>query len=559
MKKSHYIDLMEKALAAYSTEHIIRYFDEVKTDGLKEHGFPRLAANIGILMAHGRRRDLKELFIGMMSLCCQQIPKVKAANDFSVKEIIFCLQELDKSDVVDAEQLLEWKNLLSTIEPYSCYNKYADSPETIVYNWAAFTMLSEFMRRQYGLAGTNDDFIDLQAFSQLRHLDENGMYRDPNEPMVYDLVTRGLFALAIDHGYQGKYYTQWLDALDRSASFTLNMQSVTGEIPYGGRSNQFIHNEAHYALMMEYYAKRFFAAGDALTAGKCKAAVERALENVESWLNKKPVSHIKNRFPFESQYGCEKYAYFDKYMITAASFLYVAYRICDETIPAGELDDFSGMSCQTGDYFHKLFLKAGGYFAEYDYRADYHYDCSGLGRLHKKGAPSELCLSVPCPVEPNYKLDLPENSLLAIAPGIASGDRWIYATAPEVCHRITKHWANEQRAGAEIECVFPDGRVVRGDYLLDETGLQIRLLGTGKLRCLLPVFRFNGEEYTQLLRKDDQVEVQLHNWLCRFTVSQGEISDLKQVAANRNGYYDSFAAGGSDELMIHITMEEVNG
>ena len=111
MEKSRYIDLMEITLSAYSTEHIDRYINDVRRDGLTEHGFPRLTANIGILMAHGRRQDLKERFISMMDLCCQQFLKVKAANDFSVKEIIFCLQELDKTDVVRSGKLQEWKEL----------------------------------------------------------------------------------------------------------------------------------------------------------------------------------------------------------------------------------------------------------------------------------------------------------------------------------------------------------------------------------------------------------------------------------------------------------------
>ena len=44
--KEKYIDLMEKALSAYTDEHILRYFGDVKTNGLKEHGFPRLTANM---------------------------------------------------------------------------------------------------------------------------------------------------------------------------------------------------------------------------------------------------------------------------------------------------------------------------------------------------------------------------------------------------------------------------------------------------------------------------------------------------------------------------------
>ena len=56
--KKRYINLMEKALSAYSNEHILRYYDSVKRNGLTEHGFPRLVSNIGILIAKGRQKHL---------------------------------------------------------------------------------------------------------------------------------------------------------------------------------------------------------------------------------------------------------------------------------------------------------------------------------------------------------------------------------------------------------------------------------------------------------------------------------------------------------------------
>ena len=96
---------MEKALSAYSTERIVDYINEVKRDGLKEHGFPRLTANIGILISFGRRTELKELFCEMMDICCENMPRVKAANDFSIREICSLLQRLSKIDLIGEEKL----------------------------------------------------------------------------------------------------------------------------------------------------------------------------------------------------------------------------------------------------------------------------------------------------------------------------------------------------------------------------------------------------------------------------------------------------------------------
>lgn len=558
MKRSRYLDLMQMALAAYSQEHILRYFNDVKTNGLKEHGFPRLTANMGILLAHGRRNDLKELFTEMMDFCCSVIPKTrKAANDFSVKEIICALEEVEKSGLYPPEKLEQWKDDLRHIDPYTCYDVYAKSKEDTVYNWAAFTMLSEFMRQKAGLSGEYGEFIDLQAYSQLRHLDENKMYKDPGCPMVYDLVTRGLFAHLLFEGYEGKYKKDWEEALETSAKPTPYLQSVSGEIPYGGRSNQFLHNEAHYALMSEYYAGVFAKKGDMVTAGMYKARVCRALENIELYLSGTPVYHVKNRFPTATEYGCEDYAYFDKYMITVASFLYVAYRMCNESIEEGSLDDLAGMSYQTSSDFHKVFLRGGGYYAEYDWNADFLYDCSGLGRLHKKGIPSELCLSTPCPEKSHYKVDMEAPALLCIAPGICHDGEWIYAVNKEVEHIVLSHRAWEEKSFLAVKTLFPAGEEVETNFLLSEKGLEITLTGKGPLRCLLPAFHFNGEEYTQIRSSESKLSITYKGACCCYTVENGSIKDLQRPARNRNGHYESFAAEGKEKLIIRITLEKL--
>ena len=61
--REYYFRLMEKALQAYSDDYITGYFDRVKREGLTEHGFPRLTANIGVLIAHGVRTDLLPVFM----------------------------------------------------------------------------------------------------------------------------------------------------------------------------------------------------------------------------------------------------------------------------------------------------------------------------------------------------------------------------------------------------------------------------------------------------------------------------------------------------------------
>ena len=428
--KEKYISLMETTLEAYSYEHIERYFNDVKTNGLREHGFPRLTANIGILIAHGRKRELLPIFMEMMDFCCETIPKVKAANDFSVKEIIFCIMELEGKNIVSEDDIKRWKDCLKTIDPTTCYNQYAKKPTDKLFNWALFTAVSEHMRTYIGLCDSRE-FVDIQIPTQLHWLDENGMYQDDENfpPMVYDLVPRGLFAILLRFGYNGKYRAEIDECLRKTGLLTLKMQSVSGEIPYGGRSAQFPHNEAHLLVTFEYEAARYAKEGNCELAGEFKYASRKALENIEYWLSKRPIRHIKNRFPTETKYGCENYAYFDKYMITTASFLYAAYLICDESISEKVIDRKIPYTAKTSDRFNKVFLNAGGYFLEFDKRADMHYDASGLGRIHKEGAPSTVCMSSPCTKTPNYKIDKSDAVDLSLAVGCFIGDRYVFATS----------------------------------------------------------------------------------------------------------------------------------
>lgn len=554
LQRKRYIDMMEKTLAAYSLDDIDRYCNEVAEGGLKEHGFPRLTSVIGILLCHGRRKELLGRFVNMMDLCCSQMPNVKAGNDFTVKEIIFCLMELEKCDLVSQEKQNEWKAHLAGIRIENCYSVYATKPDSKVFNWAAFTMVSEWMRGYAGLTKHDMDFIDCQACSQLQWVDENGMYRDPNEPMVYDLATRGLVSIMFHFGYRGKYHDIWDKHLETAGLKTLNMISVTGELPYGGRSNQFLHNEAHCAFVMEYEAGRYARLGNMKLAGQFKATAERSLKSIEYWLGQHPITHVKNHFPRNTGYGCETYAYFDKYMITTASFLYACYLVSDESIPIGELSD-EGSSWLTSRYFHKLFMKAGDYCLEYDYKADTHYDASGLGRLHYKNAPSEICLSCPCPHRPNYNMGTSKSSPLTIVPAVRHNNRWLSGANSRAKHEIVAHKAETHTATAHIQCTLPGKNILDAEYTLSKEGLKINITGEKHIGCLLPAFDFDGRDHTIITHQDQLLEIHYHGYVCRYRAIHGIIRATKQKARNRNGHYNVFRAEGNSKLTVMISIE----
>ncbi len=557
--KEQYIDLMEKALSAYSDEHIQRYFNDVRTHGLTEHGFPRLTANIGILIAHGRRLDLLPLFLEMMEFCCKTIPTVKAANDFSVREIICCLWELERSGAVAQTDTVRWRGYLASIEPTVCYDKIAQTPTERANNWALFTGVSEFFRQSAGLCNS-EELIDMQLDNQLRKIDENGMYMDAktptHQPMVYDLVPRGLLVMLLNQGYRGRFFAQIDDCLRRAGLLTLDMQSPNGEIGFGGRSAQFLHNEPWMITIFEYEAKRYASEGNHALAARFKAASARALAVVSHWLNKTPIRHIKNRYPTETQYGCESYAYFDKYMITAASFLYTAYMVADDSIPFEETSDLEPCVAMTSEHFHKLFLKAGGYGLEFDLNADPHYDASGLGRVHHAGAPSALCMSCPCPASPDFTVDIDPPIALSLCSAVRAGTDWRLGAQESAKYEVVETSQTKDCASATLLCHFDDGSAVEECYTVDERGVSIRIKGDGEIGFALPAFCFDGECAPEIVTKERSLTVSYEGWACRYT-TDGRILNMEKVAANRNGHYQAFLAAGETSLNVKIEIVKI--
>jgi hypothetical protein len=234
MKKERYLDLMEQVTKAYSDSQIEAYLAQVREKGITEHGFPRLGANLGILIANGRMQDKKLYFTEIMDLCCAQIPNPPVlvngmGNDFSVRELVLCLLELEKAQAVPGEKIRQWKAALSKIDPYKTYSVIPSVSPTAIGNWAAFNAVSEQARVYAGL-GHTEDYIENAVESQLFSFEENGMYRDPDEPMVYDLVTRVQLSTALFLGYKGRN-RQRLDAyLEKAGKLTFGYMLPSGEV-----------------------------------------------------------------------------------------------------------------------------------------------------------------------------------------------------------------------------------------------------------------------------------------------------------------------------------------
>ena len=554
VSKSAYLDLMEAAVCAYPDERLVSYCAEAARDGVQEHGFPRLAANLAVLVANGRLQDKRELAKKMMDVACRdakngKMPPKSGGNEFSVKELAVALAELEKCGTFQKCVTDVWRASLKAVKAEICYNHGqipVDVP--IAKNWVVFAAASEQARICRGLGG-DAGFVEKYVADQLRWFDSNGMYRDPHQPLVYDLVTRLQFAQILNDGYAGPSRKELERLMDLSAEPTLKMLSACGEIPYGGRSNQFLHNNTFYSALCEWYAVRFARKGDMAKASVFRRAAAESVNAVRTWLAERPVSHVKNRYPRElgkgvysenADVGCERYAYFDKYMITMGSWAALGWLFADETIPAAGYVPAKPDVFLSSPTFHIALMCAGEYSAEIDYDANTHYDCNGLGRLHRRGAPAELCISTPCAKKPNYRIPEPNRSSLSVRPVVAKNAGWM----------ITQEVKTEKYALTKWKVGDLDW-----DCRLSADGMEMELSGKGEVSMELPAFEFDGRDSTRISHDGNSVTVSYRGWVCRYR-TDGRIAPSGFSAHNRNGRYKAFLATGEKRLKVWISIEK---
>ena len=563
--KELYLEIMEKAVGAYTLPLIREYIETVRREGLSEHGFPRLTANIGILVAHGRMLHLKEVFIELMDLCCAEMPVAygrarngRVGNEFSVKEIVMCLLTLEEYDAFPNE-IGRWKEAIRSMDPYAIYSNIAPVPPKPMHNWAAFAAASEQLRIYAGLgAPTSPAFVDNQVASQLFNFDENGMYRDPNEPFVYDITTRLQLALTLNYGFDGSNAAALYEQLMKGSIQTPLMQSVTGEIPFGGRSNQFLHNEPTFASLFEYEALQHRKNGDLKKAGQCKQAAMLAAQNTLNWLNTEHVFHIKNGYEPFSGFGCEPYGYFHKYMVTAASFAHFAYLLADDTIePQPSVAATENYIHSTSEHFHKTFVKFGDYFLEYETRADFHYDCNGLGRIHRRGAPSAICLSVPVTPTPNYGLDLTNPAPLSLCAGMknAVGEmRW--SCEEGTSFELLKQSVSEESAQILWKITLMNGLSFTEECTVTNEGVQLQYACDDEICVLLPAFEGDGWRKSELKSEACSAQIRYEGYKCHYEAS-APLTVRPETYANRSGHYRALMLCGEPTARIRIAIEKV--
>ncbi len=522
-----YLDLMEVVLAEYDLQNLKEPAEDLQS-------YSRIVSVLAVLLSKGRRPELQEPFQKMMTLACQALPQYEGqiGLDFSMKELTLayrCMKEYDTNG--------DWLKMLQNIVPEQYGMPNGEAHNINLYNVAA-----EALRTREGLADSTE-YCQNCLTKQVAKLDENGMYPDnaPRQynPVLYDLAARAQMQWA---EYLKVY--EFGDVLRRGGIWSLMTQSPTGQIPYGGRSNQYGMNEAIFASVMEYEAAKQAEAGHLVLAGRMRRSARLAAESIREFVTQH--SHRRNLFA-EEQAGCEAYGYSYKYMISIAAFLIGGVLFAREEIPERPCPcEKGGYLLTSGANFHQIFAVCGGYGIQIDADGDPCYDATGWGRIHYRRAPAALGLSLPFAGEPAYRLAegaAPCSAALGIGWDDGAGGVQYLSELTGLKHAV----AIEEESPAKVKfTVTYTGKGLKNcggvmeSYQIDEGGVRYsaKLLeaDAGTVYARVPLFLTDGMRESVIKQRAGQCSVRMKGWVFRVT-SGASLEGREREVCNRNGRY----------------------
>jgi hypothetical protein len=563
--KDYYLDMMELAVNAYKKEELELRVHQQELIPIQDiQAFSRITSVVGILLAQGRISEYDTLWEKMMDQCCRDIGNEREDQmaDFAMKEIMLVFKAM--GDKVTPSKKAEWTEKLTEFNPYTAYQltlektKASDLHNILIYNLAG-----EYLRETEGFVDTTD-YFERHWPTQFERFDENGMYADPGAPILYDLTTRVQMQLILGNGYKGKFADRLDGYLKKAGLMTLFMQSPCFELPYGGRSNQYLFNEALIAANCEYEASRYKRLGDMKKAMIFKRSAHLAVKSLKRWLDEKPPKHIKNFYSIDSKYGTENYGYYDKYMMTMGNFIYIAYLFSDDSIPESLCPaELGGYVFKTSPSFHKVFANSNHHGLEIDYKADTKYDSTGIGRYHRMGIPTELALSIPFSDHPAYELTA---AVLKGRISISAG--WEYESGniqylSELSDGLNCNFLLLRQNQKEV--VFRmeyTGSCIKGcdgfseTYTINQKGVAIlaELINpiANMIYYQLPLLATNGKNRTVLSTTVNCINLNMDNYAYQI-ITDGIISVDPTQYGNRNGEYN-MGRIQKDGAVVHVQL-----
>jgi len=528
----------------------------------------RFVGALAALIGAGRCTEQVEACARAMDRQTEQIavpygePNHAKAADFNTRDLMLAMMFV--APLVAPERAAEWSKRLAAVHPDDLYDCGANTPPKVTHNWVVYAIVGEWLKFAAGIAD-HREWIERMLAQQLPLFTADGMYRDPNCPITYDLTVRQGLSWMLDRGYDGPQHARIEELLRRGALTTLLTISPTGEAPFGGRSNQFHHMEAMVCCFCEYQARHYALHGDPVLAGAFKRQARLSARATAPWiLETDPWRHLKNRFAPESLIGCDGYGLLAVYGLLAANLLGVAYHMADESVPERPtFSEVGGRVVQVDPEFRKVYATCGGTHLQIDTRADPHHDATGLGRFHRAGVPTFLGLSCPFAVEPAYRLppDVAPQAV-AIGPGWQVGDRWVYLA--ELDAEIEDVTLTVEHEGADrvtfslMYRLAGEVREVRERYELSEGEVRIeaRIEGAPGPCCVrVPLWLTDGLYTSTPEVVPDGAVVAFGDHQYRLTCAEGAVAQEDEIA-NRNGIYRLAglqSSGPALSLTLHLS------
>ncbi|MGE4563569.1 MAG: hypothetical protein AB7F32_01750 [Victivallaceae bacterium] len=551
MRREDYLDLIEPVIrmAAKWVDDDGAVIDPVLKSEWGQTS-PRFAAPAAILLASGRIPEHRELVFKVMDRACERLSapdSKKNSPDFWMRELVTAYTVLD--GIAPGERRAKWRESLAKVIPEQHYKEVDPSGKKLAsfHNWCIYSAAGESMREAAGIGGVpgalfGNAFFDRYVEPQFVHFTAYGMYRDPNDPITYDITTRLQLAAALAWGYQGKLAPEISELLRRGGLTTLLFVSPGGFVPYGGRSAQFQYQEGITAALCEFEARRYKETNPTL-AGAFKRQAHLSAAALRPYLIESDVPrHIKNHFDINSLHGCDNYGQYSVYSLFAASVIGLAALFADDGIAEAPAPaEIGGYTLYLRGPFHKLFASAAGSYLEYDTAADLHYDATGLGRVLAAGMPFGMLPAMPFAAEPKYKIadHLPGNAHnLAIAPEFRLMDGRLIRLADRTAEGEVQFEELESTPG-RVRFVLRRrvGEVTVVESVMIERGL-IRLEYEIRGRVLeaalpFPVLADDGLNHAAVEFRDGALLVAMEGKSMQ--VKANTVPEPAETATNRNG------------------------
>ena len=421
-----YLDIAERI-----TRQALPWQDEkgaIINPVLKRETFTTSARFVGALggcIWGGRCEDLVDACALSMDYCCELMAGVIVPEggvggpEFYTKELMFAWFALQGK--VDPARHGRWAELLASYDPWARYPSWLEWRD---HNFPVYALCGEQLRTFAGVADSGDA-VDAMLDNQFKFISPWGLYRDPYDPFTYDLTDRQQLGMLPHFGYTGRH-AGWIDEATRRGALTqLLFTSVTGQMPYGGRSNQYHIMEAMAACICEMEARRYGQDRPGYS-GAFKRAAHQAVASVMPWImDYDPAYIIKNRFDRDLMHGDTRAdgSPYTAYALLIASILGTAYQMADESIAEAPAPiDRGGYVMQLWPAFHRTFATCGPYHIEIDNAGQPTHDATGLGRFHKRGVRPETALSMSIPTNPVVRMSIdPSPVHAAIGPYVEWG------------------------------------------------------------------------------------------------------------------------------------------